>query len=213
MECPVLQRACLLAVSLILALPAVAQESRKPAEPETPITQKDVSASDVVTTPVTDLNLRKGEIPPLLLDAQSDPYDLSGMTSCGRIASAVSAFDAILGDDLDITADHSRKPQAGRVAQSVVASFIPFRGVIREVSGASAQERRMQGAIMAGSVRRGFLKGVGEQRGCRYPARSATEQVVARRLADIAAADPGNREKRLAAEQAARAIAAKKRKQ
>ena len=62
---------------------------------------------------------------------------------------------------------------AGRVAQAAVGSFIPFRGLIREISGANEQERKIQAAVQAGVARRAYLKGVGEARGCRYPARSA----------------------------------------
>ena len=179
------------AIALVLAAAlatAPAGAKTPPAEPEKPITQKDVTPVEVVATPVTDLNLRKGEIPQVLLDAQFNPYATSGMTSCNRIASAVTALDTVLGDDLDITADSNVKPQAGRVAQSVVASFIPFRGVIREISGASAQQRKVNEAILAGSARRGFLKGLGMQRGCHYPAHPATPEIAARRLAQIAAA-------------------------
>ena len=65
------------------------------------------------------------------------------------------------------------------MAQAAVGAFIPFRGLIREVSGANAQEKKVQAAVYAGSVRRAFLKGVGQQRGCRYPARPATHADIA----------------------------------
>jgi hypothetical protein len=65
----------------------------------------------------------------------------------------------------------------GRVAQSVVGSLIPFRGVIREISGANAHDRALREAVIAGVARRSFLKGIGQARGCRYPARSATLEV------------------------------------
>ena len=61
----------------------------------------------------------------------------------------------------------------------MVGSFIPFRGLIREISGANEQERKLQLAIYAGSTRRSFLKGVGYQRGCPWPARPATPAMLA----------------------------------
>jgi hypothetical protein len=165
----------LIIVSLsALALSATPAVSREPARPDKPITDREVNAVDVATTPMTDLNIRKEEIPQLVIDAQLKPYDLNGLKSCRQIAAMVGQFDAVLGDDLDLPQVEGDRVSPGRVAQSVVGSFIPFRGIIREVSGANDQRRRMQLAIEAGMARRAFLKGVGQERGCRYPARSAT---------------------------------------
>lgn len=167
-----------LSAALSLAAPASAQD------PQKPITQREPGAVDVIATPATDLNLKKGEIPPILLSAQADPYGLSGMRRCADLAAEVSRLDAVLGEDIDIAQAPGRKVSAGRVAQSVVGSFIPFRGLIRELSGASEQDRRLQAAIYGGSTRRSFLKGVGYQRGCAWPARSATPQMLARIAAE-----------------------------
>jgi hypothetical protein len=157
----------------LIAAPAAAQ----PDGPERPVTHREVDAVDVATTPMNDLNLRKDEIPQLLIDAQVRPYDLTGLDRCSQLAARIGELDAILGDDLDLPQAAGQRVSPGRVAQYVVGSFIPFRGVIREVSGANDQRRRLQAAIEAGLARRGFLKGIGQQRGCRYPARSATREV------------------------------------
>jgi hypothetical protein len=166
-----------------------AKEAQPAKDADKPITQQDVGAKDVAMTPLSDLNLRKGEIPQLLLDAQEDPYTLAGLARCPQIAAAVGELDAVLGDDIDVAQANRHRTSAGRVAQSVAGSFIPFRGVIRELSGANSQERKVQAAIYAGTARRAFLKGVGQQRGCRYPARSATPQIIAAAEAEAAAAE------------------------
>jgi hypothetical protein len=176
---------------LALAAPATAQQQQQPkqqqsssaqqqnqGDPQRPYTQRDVSAGDVAMTPLSDLNIRKGHIPPLLIAAQARPYDLSGIRTCGQIAASVGELDAVLGEDIDVAQSRSQRTSAGRVAQAAVANFIPFRGIIRELSGANAQDRKVQAAIYAGSARRAFLKGVGQQRGCRYPARSATAAML-----------------------------------
>jgi hypothetical protein len=160
-----------LTLTALVLSPAVHVHAKAPVQAKAASTQADVSASDILQTPVTDLNIKQGEIPRPLLNALANPYGLSGLTTCTRLASAVNALDAVLGDDVDSKATPNRLPQPGRMAQSVVGSFIPFRGIIREVSGASAQQRRLQRAILAGTARRGFLKGIGQQRGCHYPAR------------------------------------------
>ena len=149
--------------------------AEKPADkPDRPITDQTVTAGDVATTPLSDLNIRKQGIPQLLLDAEVRPYSLAGLATCPRLARAVSGLDAILGDDIDVQQARRQPFTPGGVAQSVVGSFIPFRGVIRELSGANAQEKRVQAAIYAGTARRSFLKGVGLSRGCHAPARPAT---------------------------------------
>ena len=163
----------------LAALPVLA------AEPDKPVTKKDVTAGDVAATPVTDLNLRKGELPPLLIAATQRPYNLSGLGTCQQLAAAIGELDAVLGEDLDVPQLGERRTTPGRVAQSVVGSFIPFRGLIREVSGASSRDKELQAAIWAGIARRSFLKGVGEARGCRYPARSVTPEFYARRMAEL----------------------------
>ena len=173
----------LIATALIAT--AVGTSAAFAQEPEKPLAEKDVTATDVAATPITDLNIRKDEIPALLIAAQEQPYSLAGLGRCSQIAAAVGEFDAVLGDDIDLPQGQTRRTSAGRVAKSVVGAFIPFRGVIREISGANKQERLFQAAIQAGVARRSFLKGVGTARGCRYPARAATAEVFAQRVADL----------------------------
>lgn len=159
---------------MMIAAPAMAQ----PDEPvDRPLTNREPNAMDVATTPATDLNLRKDEIPQLLIDAQVKPYDLSGLGKCSQLAAQIGEFDAVLGNDIDLPQTAAQRVSAGRIGQYVVGSFIPFRGIIREVSGAADQRRRMDAAITAGLIRRAYLKGIGTERGCRYPARSATREV------------------------------------
>lgn len=194
-------RASLSAVALATMLGAAAQPALARGEPETaerakeekprePVTNRDVSAVDVAATPMTDLNLRKDEIPQILIDAQTNPYTLNGLGRCAQIAAKVGEFNAVLGDDIDLPQVTGKRISAGRIGQWVVGSFIPFRGVIREISGANDQQNRLQAAIQAGVARRSFLKGVGEAKGCRYPARSATREVWDQRAAELNKAAP-----------------------
>ena len=161
-------RLLIMSISIAAITPAFAQTAVDPGN---------VTANDVVTRPLSDINAKKKAIPELLLTAQERPYTLTGLKTCPRIQSAVRDLDAVLGDDIDSvqakTRDEKRGDTAARLANSIVGSLIPFGGIVREVSGANGNERQMQIAIYAGSVRRAFLKGVGLQKGCRYPARPA----------------------------------------
>jgi hypothetical protein len=157
----------------MVATPAMAGQEDKA------ITNRDPNAMDVAKTPIDDLNVgRDREIPPLLIAATGEPYTLKGLGKCRQLAGAIQELDEVLGPDIDLPASERDRISAGRVGKWVVASFIPFRGLIREVSGANAQDRKVNAAIQAGLTRRGFLKGVGSAKGCRYPASPATAGVV-----------------------------------
>jgi hypothetical protein len=125
---------------------------------------------DIATTPLQDANLKKREIPAILEQAAAGPYDRRATGSCRSIAAELAALNAALGPDFDAGADE-RGDGAGRkaagVARGVVAGLIPFRGVIREVSGAAGAARRHEQAIDAGIARRGYLRGLAMARRCR----------------------------------------------
>ncbi|WP_257545658.1 hypothetical protein [Sphingopyxis sp. DBS4] len=115
------------------------------------------------------------EVPPKLQAVVGAPYSLAGLGKCAAIIREITELDAVLGPDVNETVDKSRAQKreetAGRVAGSVAGSVIPLRGLIGEVTGANAERRRYAEAVYAGTVRRGFLKGVGLERGCKAPAR------------------------------------------
>lgn len=156
---------------------------------QTAVAPENVKAEDVAMSPLSDLNVRKKTVPAALEMAMANPYDLGGIKSCKGLATAIMDLDVVLGDDIDVaTGEKSDEEKvgnsAGAIAKSVIGSFIPFRGVIRELSGANAQQREWERALYAGTARRAFLKGIGEQRGCAWPARSATPAVLAKLAAD-----------------------------
>lgn len=152
-------------------------------QPDRPITDNDPDVMDIAKTPTTDLNITKEEIPPVLIAAVEKPYDLRGLDKCPQLVAAVQQLDAILGPDFDLPQEARGRVSPGRVAKWMVSSFIPFRGLIRELSGANAQERAVQAAIQAGLARRGFLKGFGAARQCPHPASPATPEVTKAYLA------------------------------
>lgn len=164
--------------SALVAALAIAISATPLAAQDTPAAGKEPDAEDVAMTPLTDLNLRKDEIHPLLLVAATDPYTSEGLSDCKAIGGAIAALDEALGPDLDVAPPSGDRLSTGRVAKSLVASLIPFRGVVRELTGANEHERNQAAAIYAGSVRRGFLKGLGQQKGCPYPARPAFTRVT-----------------------------------
>ena len=115
------------------------------------------------------------EIPPKLLAIQESPYSLAGLGKCAAIITEINELGTVLGPDVNEQVDKDRAKKreetAGRVVGNVAGGIIPFRGLIGEVTGANAERRRYALAVYAGTVRRGFLKGVGLERGCKAPAR------------------------------------------
>ncbi len=124
---------------------------------------------DIITAPLQDANLKKKRIPEVLELARGNPYEMTGLGNCASIKQKISALSEVLGTDFDSAEDSrpNRGRQAANVGKSVVQSFIPFRGVIREVTGAAAAQREWDAAVDAGIARRGFLRGVARVRGCR----------------------------------------------
>lgn len=167
------------------ALPAAAQRQ--------PVTEPETSVRDVAMTPLNDLNLAQDEIPSVLQQAVAEPYSRRGIANCSDILREVGDLDAVLGDDFDTDPPGDRDFSVTNLAQRVVGSFIPFRGIIREISGANAAEFRFREAIAAGLMRRAYLKGIGQEMDCPYPASPATPELVARlnamRAADEARED------------------------
>lgn len=127
---------------------------------------------NAVQEPLRDTRIEEKKIPPVLASAASAPYSLVGMTSCAAIASEIGDLTAALGPDVDLPgkAKGEGVAIASAAAGEVVKSLIPGLGVVRVVTGADKQQRRAQAAVYAGSVRRGFLKGIGFSRHCTLPA-------------------------------------------
>ncbi len=145
---------------LLLAVPAQGQVVPEP------------DAREVAKTPLRDLNIDARDIPEVLQKAALDPYATKGMGKCNALVSEIAALDSVLGADYDIAeANDGDRFSEGRIGQSVVGSVIPFRGILREVTGAAANDRALRAAYTAGMVRRAYLKGWGQGRGCPYPAR------------------------------------------
>lgn len=168
--------------ALCLATPAAAQE----------VTDDTVTARDVALAPLQDLNLRKDPIPATLIKAAEDPYGNPGLDKCPQIQREIADLDAVLGEDFDTAEQAERKLTPGKVALGLVTGLIPYRGVIRQISGAADHEHKFKQAISAGLMRRAYLKGLGEAKKCGYPARPMPKEMAAAvdRRNQLAAAAP-----------------------
>lgn len=126
-------------------------------------------AGDIASQPVRDLGINKGEIPEVLQKAVQDPY-ARPPRGCRPINVELGELNAALGEDFGVGTE-ANENRAGKIAEAVgktiVNSLIPFRGLVREISGAAPAERRLQAAVAAGIARRGYLRGTATANGCR----------------------------------------------
>ncbi|MEO5494181.1 MAG: hypothetical protein ABIR08_09155 [Sphingomonas sp.] len=151
--------AALFGAALMLPAMAAAQDApKKPSDLD--------EAGKIVSQPARDVGIAKTKIPPVLELAAANPYTLSGLSSCSAMAAKLGDLDQALGADFD---DGPQKGESLAKAggKAVVNSIMPFRGVIREISGAAAADRRLAAATDAGIAQRGFLRGVYQTRGCK----------------------------------------------
>jgi hypothetical protein len=136
-------------------------------------------ATNAATTPLSDLNLVKAEIPVPLQEAQKHLYLSPESAGCEAVLSEIHALDEVLGPDLDAPPSDTRPSLLERgsdlaedhaigALQSTAEGLVPFRGWVRKLSGAERHARHVAAAITAGSIRRAFLKGVGVSRGCSW---------------------------------------------
>ena len=120
--------------------------------------------SDAAATPLRDIGIMQRKVDPSLQQARQAPYSVAQVKECSDATAEIAQLDAVLGPDIDAGATNTRtktqmvKAFAADAVSGVVK--IPFRSVVRIVSGADRRDRERQDAIMAGMARRAFLKGV-----------------------------------------------------
>ena len=139
-----------------------------------------LGAGAAIKAPLRDLNMMQDKIAPVLLRAESHPYDLTGVNSCSDVLDRVAELDLALGPDVD-TPKASKRTRVARgadfaastaldAAGSAAEHFIPMRGTIKQLSGAARYENHVKHAALAGTTRRSFLKAVGMEHSCVWPA-------------------------------------------
>lgn len=153
------------------------------------------SVQGAASAPLRDLNVVRAKIPAVLLQALDDPYARPPRSfKCAALIALVRPLDEALGPDMDRVPvgdenlmDRGKSTALG-VAGDLASDAIPFRGFVRKLSGAEAHDRLVQSAIIAGSVRRAYLKGLGESKGCMPPATPSHERAAVKQATAAPAA-------------------------
>jgi len=142
---------------------------------------------DAAVTPLGDLNITKADIPPVLVAAQQKPYAMPAAQNCVALALEIRALDDALGADLDAPvsegdpslmerASDTAKDHAVGAVRRTAEGLVPFRGWVRKLSGAERHSKHVTACVMAGSVRRAFLKGIAASQSCVW--REAAKEVA-----------------------------------
>ncbi|MGB3722957.1 MAG: hypothetical protein WA979_09085 [Pacificimonas sp.] len=136
---------------------------------------------DAAMQPLSDIGVIKPKIQPQVARILDDPYAVEANPSCARLSVEIIELNKALGPDFDIDVDDpstTRKRANGalRLAGKMGAGMLlPFRGVIREITGSAENEREFRAATLIGVARRSYLKGRAVEKGCQVPVRMPNE--------------------------------------
>lgn len=151
---------------------------------------KKAALDEAVGAPLIDLNLVRAAIPSALHNAKKNPYAQPLDQTCEGIATEIHKLDEVLGADLD-SQPTEKNPSLvergvddlGKASLSAIKrtteSVIPFRNWVRKLTGAERHSNAVEAAIAAGGIRRAYLKGFGQSKGCHAPA--APEEFLSKR--------------------------------
>ena len=128
-------------LAALVALPAFAvsapkQQPNHNGKLQTPDRAGTANVGAAATAPLHDLNITRQGIPPVLLAAITNPYDLPRPLNCGEITRQIRELDVVLGVDLDVPGT----PQApslknSRIILALIHGFaeylLPYGGFVR----------------------------------------------------------------------------------
>lgn len=125
------------------------------------------SIDEAATGPLRDVGIVRRAPDPVLAAVADAPYALTEPVDCAGLRAEIAVLDGVLGPDVDAT-PQSKSNAVDDLASGAVGGLVdvPFRGVIRRLSGSDARDKALRRAILAGQLRRAFLKGVAVARAC-----------------------------------------------
>lgn len=179
MNCSYIALSLALITTACATSPSSQEEKDGPSATERAINQSQDGFSEAALSPLEDVNLKRAKIPEKFKQIRN-PYLVAVESSCEKIAEDVLELDALLGRDWDIPPP-DKKGLSDRAADGASTAFldtiasgasglIPYRGIVRTVTGANSHATKVRKAYERGSHRRTFLKGIGLAKGCEYPA-------------------------------------------
>ena len=149
-------------------------------------TRFDSRVGAAMTSPLSDLNIVKSDIPEVLMNARKAPYLIVPGADCAWYEREIDSLNAVLGPDLDAVKVDANgnivERELGNATinalKSFTEGFVPFRSWVRRLTGADSHAREVAAAGMAGIVRRSYLKGVSTAKSCSTKAPTTQESAT-----------------------------------
>lgn len=113
------------------------------------------------------LGISGPKTPAALQGIVAAPYALPSGPDCAFMAREIAALDEILGPDVDAVA--ASTDATGDAFGSAMRSVIPYRWVMRLMTQAGRRDRDLRLAVLAGTARRAYLKGLRLGMACQPP--------------------------------------------
>jgi hypothetical protein len=164
------QAQTLLLLALMITLLSACGSAREQLAKNSKGTMGDVA--NAALTPLADVNLKRDEIPEKLKALVENPYSVPKPLKCDTVKTELSELDAILGPDMDapratLSANQKYAEAGAELIHDGIIGFvrsqtsiIPFRSIVRSITGAKKHEKAIAQAKEAGKLRRAYLKGL-----------------------------------------------------
>jgi hypothetical protein len=132
-------------------------------------------------TPLSDLNVVQEKIPEVLRQAKkAGPYAPLEKMECAVVQDEINRLTAVLGPDIDDPNTRNKLSLLDRgtdaaedygvgFVRRTVEGMVPFRSWVRKLTGAEKHSKEVASSIIAGGVRRAYLKGMRKGMGCPVP--------------------------------------------
>lgn len=124
-------------------------------------------SSDAMVSGEGGLGISGQKTPAALQAIVAAPYAMPSPPDCAAMAREIADLDSILGPDVDAVA--AARNDTGQALGSAMRSVIPYRWVMRLATQAGRRDRDLRLAVLAGTARRGYLKGLRLGLACQPP--------------------------------------------
>lgn len=124
-----------------------------------------------IVTPLHDFNMVRKDIPMVLQQSLENPFKLEPPQewTCDNSAARLDELDNVLGPD-NQAPDKGLSKEVSKFVRNQISDFatgwLPFRGMVRRVTGSAAHDEKVAASWRAGERQRAYLYGWREAREC-----------------------------------------------
>lgn len=157
----------LLMIAAVSASACATTPASVPTGSEPATAERPRGSSDAMVSGEGGLGISGQNTPAALQALVAAPYAVPSPPDCAAMAREIADLDAILGPDVDAVA--AARNDTGQALGAAMRSVIPYRWVMRLATQAGRRDRELRLAVLAGTARRGYLKGLRLGLACEPP--------------------------------------------